>query len=143
MAETEWKFELDQLKALVVNEPLNGEAYYQLARFYNRKCNNPQRALTAYQKAQQLLPEQDLQLFIGKGLCRTGKYDEGIDLLNKYVTENQFAHGHCMLADCLMIQDRFDEAILNLDKAIALDPLFEESYFLMGEALKNVIVNRQ
>ncbi len=132
MNDDEWRSKSEKLKKQVREQPEDGEAWFQLAEFFHRECDNPEYAVRAYEKAQQYLPQQDLRLKLGMAYATAGAIDRGIAILRAYVQEKPCSHGYVMLAEALRKADHPEEARRALEMAIRLEPTFEESHFLMG-----------
>ena len=88
-------------------------------------------------KRREFLPEKDLGLRIGSAYVDAGEVETGIARIEKSIQRRPTAHGYCFLADAQIKREEFDAAQKACECAIALEPSYEEAYFLYGEAVRD------
>jgi tetratricopeptide (TPR) repeat protein len=126
---------IDYYRERLKNDNTNGFLWMDYADFLDENSGEPHEIIAAYRKAQELLPGKDLRLRLGVALSKAGQSVEAIKIMNESLTESPRAYGYCMLSSVYINCDQNDNAISSCNTAIALDPDYEEAYFLLGEAL--------
>ena len=71
----------------VKKEPDNGQSWFKYAQFLSKYCDEPKKALMAYLKAQDFLPQKDLRFQIGVAYIENNEIIEGILTLQEVVEE--------------------------------------------------------
>jgi len=82
-------------------------------------------------------PEQKSELYEGIGLVRGPDVKRGVELLERVVVREKlrFVEPFLYLADGYQMLRRFDRAVENYRRALALDPDYVEARFNLGAAL--------
>ncbi|MBI4474153.1 MAG: tetratricopeptide repeat protein [Acidobacteria bacterium] len=82
-------------------------------------------------------PEQKSELYEGIGLVRGPDVKRGVELLERVVAREKlrFVEPFLYLADGYQMLRRFDRAVENYRRALALDPDYVEARFNLGAAL--------
>ena len=123
----------DRLKKLVAEHPGYGRLWYEYAVFLHDKYDAPAEALKALEIAQSLCPDKDLRLRLGDVLIQSGMKKKGLRKVCQYVGSNRTAFSYRVLAMHLIDMKKRRRARKFLKKAIVLDHLNKESYYLFGE----------
>lgn len=132
------------LERLVREHPTSGEAWLEYAWLLDHECHNPRSASRAYEEAQRLLPDRgDIGLLRGSALVEAGEIKQGLTLIIERLKISPSSHAYCILAKVMLDRGKALTATRLLQKAILLDPDFEESYYLMGRALCDASKRRE
>jgi tetratricopeptide (TPR) repeat protein len=126
---------LSHFKDSLKKEYNNGRLWLEYADFLDENIDDPHKTVSAYRKAQELLPDKDLRLRLGVALSKAGQDNEAIQMMKESLAESQRAYGYCMLSYVYLNCEQNDNAISACNTAIGLDPDYEEAYFLLGQAL--------
>jgi len=127
------KIERERLTIRTCEDPTNGENWLELARFLRDNTFDTTDTVSAFEKAQVLLPHKDLHLQLGLAFFEDGRFDEGLNLVRNYLKARPTSHGYCLLSNCLSRMDQNEESLACLIVAMSLDETFEETYYLLGE----------
>lgn len=125
-----------EIERKLKTDPYNGYLWLDYGDILLDEYDEPLATVTAYKNAQKYLPDKDMRLKIGVALNRAGKSSEGIKIIKESLKENPRANGYCILADIYISNSMNDLAILECDKALQIDPNYEEAFYLKGESLK-------
>ena len=136
MNDDNWEKDLKTIKEKLIEYPEDGYLWLEYGDFLHDECDNPAKTVRAYRNAARLLEDKDLRLRLGVAYDRAGQTEKGILTIKESLDENPRANGYCILADVYLKNNMFMEAQSACEKAIEMDPHFEEAYYLMGEALK-------
>ena len=136
MCAEQWKERLDRLKIELKKNTNSGLLWLEYADFLDQECDNPQKTIEAYKKAQRLLPNKDLRLKLGSAYDSAGYTAKGISIINECIQDKPSTPGYCILANVYLKNDMFQEAISSCKKALDIDQNYEEAYYLLGEAIK-------
>jgi tetratricopeptide (TPR) repeat protein len=128
---------IDYYRDRLKNDNKNGFLWMDYADFLDENCSEPEKIVAAYRKAQELLPSKDLRLRLGLALSKAGQSVEAIKIMKESLAESPRSYGYCMLSSVYINCAQNDNAISACNTAIALDPDYEEAYYLLGEALKD------
>ncbi|HZL37263.1 MAG TPA: tetratricopeptide repeat protein [Tepidisphaeraceae bacterium] len=138
MSEEEtFRRKLASLKNATDERPDDGLAWSAFGDFLYLESENPNLAVRAYERAQELLPENDLRLRLGRAYASKGETDKGFAMMQASAAERPRAEAYCFLADAYLRNSRDVEAEEAARRAIHLEPSFEEGHYLLGEALKH------
>lgn len=132
-----WKDKLKGFKKKLEDDPNDGKLWYEYGAFLEEECDNPERTIYAFEKAQKLLPSMDFRLRIGAAYASAGNLEKGILLIKQNLNESPDAAGYCILADVYLNNDMCLEATDACKKALEINPNYEEAYYLYGESVKN------
>lgn len=127
---------LEEFENLLIKQPNKGILWLDYGDFLETHFDCPFEVVEAYKKAAIFLPGKDLRLRLGVAYSNVGQIEKGINLIEQSLSENPRSHGYCMLAFILIQESRLIDARTMCKKAIKLDPLFEESYYLLGETFR-------
>jgi tetratricopeptide (TPR) repeat protein len=137
MTDEEFHNQFERLKRATEEHPQDGQAWSAFGDFLCNESQNPCLAVRAYERAQELLPHQDMRLRLGRAYTLVGKAEEGIALIEACAEQHRSPEGYCFLSDAYARNGRRAEAEEAARAAIRADPAFEEGYYLLGEALKD------
>ena len=87
MCAEQWRETLDSLKIKLKKDPNNGLLWLKYANFLDQECNNPNKAIESYKKAQRLLPNKDLRLKLGSAYDSTGDTAKGISIIKECIQD--------------------------------------------------------
>lgn len=142
MNKTKWKEKLENFRVRLSQEPHNGILWFEYGDFLDEECDNPDKTIYAFEKARDLLPDADVRLRLGAAYDRGGQSEKGISLIRESLKENPRPHGYCILADVYIKNGMYQDAISACEKALELEPDFEEAYYLLGNATKHKSRNK-
>ena len=125
--------EYERLKKLIAEHPASCRLWYEYAVFLHDKYDAPAEALKALEIAQSFCPDKDLRLRLGDALIQSGMKKEGLRKVCQFLGSNPTAFSYRVLAMHLIDMKKRRRARKFLKKAIVLDRLNEESYYLFGE----------
>jgi len=132
MSEFDDKYE--SLLTATRERPQDGLAWAALARFLLDETLNANRAVRAYQKAQELSPDHDFRSLLSLAMFEAGRDEEAIELARESAVQNPRPQAEVILADHFYRSERYPEAIEAAQRAIALDPEFQEAHYHLGRA---------
>lgn len=127
---------MEYLERILEEHPEDGDLWLEYGNFLRNECDNPRDVLHAYETAQRLLPERDLRVTVGEALVRAGRAEEGLELIRAFLSSNHYSWAYCIYADCLIFLEMYHEAEAPLREVMKRDPNYDESYYLMGEVVR-------
>ena len=136
MNDDNWYQKLKTIKNKLEKFPNDGYLWLEYGDFLHEECDDPLKTIYAYKKAGELLKNKDIRLRLGVAYDRAGQSEKGILIIKESLDKNPRANGYCILADVYLKNNMYKEAKWACEKAIKLEPDFEEAYYLFGEALK-------
>jgi tetratricopeptide (TPR) repeat protein len=131
-----WQARVEEFRRLVTERPNDGDLWLRYAQFLEQECDNPRLVVTAYENVQRLLPYLDCRPNLGSALVEVGRTDEGLTLLRQSIQEEPNAPKFGLLAAALLRIGEVAQARVQAEKAIELEPGFEEPHYLFGESLR-------
>lgn len=133
----EWQKMFEFLKKATDDRPDDGLAWSAFGDCLYNESDNPTLAIRAYERAQELLPEKDLRLRLGRAYVSKGEVERGFAMMHASAAERPRPEAYCLLADAYLRNGQLFQAEEACRTAIQLQPSFEEAYYLLGEALKD------
>jgi len=137
MSENPWNEKLDDFRSRLEREPDNGLLWIEYGDFVREQNENPEKVIYAYERARDLLPNNDMRLRLGAAYAEAERFEEGVSLIKESLAEHPRSHGFCKLADVYFQYYMYADAKDACEKAIELDDAFEEAYYLMGKAVRH------
>ncbi|MBO6524839.1 MAG: tetratricopeptide repeat protein [Balneolaceae bacterium] len=125
--------ELLMLQKKTKEEPNNPMYWVDYGDFLLEKLELYQDAISAFEKASELLPNSDLRLRIGEALFLDNRGKEAIEILKQSVTANPREEAYTILANCFISTENYKNAREALEKALTLNENYEEALYLLGE----------
>jgi tetratricopeptide (TPR) repeat protein len=135
-SEKSWRAQIAEFHRLIAEQPNNGNVWLDYAQFLEKECDNPELVVTAYENVQRLRPQVDCRAKLGTALVRAGRPEEGLSLLQARARENPTAPVYSALGSALLKMEQFASSRAAFEKAIELEPEFEEAHYLLGEAIR-------
>ena len=114
-------------------EPGNAKIYVLLAELYG-KCGDTPKTVANLEKAVRLRPtDASLCRRIAELYFSMGRFEEGLEACQKWVTLDPKAEAYMRVADLLLAHGRSEEALPYAQRAAQLDPQEEKAYLLLAE----------
>jgi tetratricopeptide (TPR) repeat protein len=128
---------LKAYRAQLSGERTNGLLWLEYADFLDDEFDEPERTVSAYEKAAELLPDHDLRLSLGPAYVAAGITEKGLSLLKSVTVEKPSVHAFCLQAHAYLMADMPNEAEHACRQAIEIEGDFEEAFFLLGQATRH------
>ena len=127
---------LNEFEEKLKNNHDDGNLWFEFGLFLLEKSDSPQKALTAFQNAEKLLPNEDFSFWIAECHKINNNLIQAQTAIEKAIKKKASVQNFCVLADILILMKKYKEAELACDKAIAIDNTFEEAYYLKGDTIR-------
>lgn len=136
MKKDEYINKLTEYERLLKKNKNDGTLWLEYASFLDSESYNYKKLLNALKMAQVLLPEKDLRFQIGDAYVKAGEIEKGLSKIKEVLNEEKSAVGFCYLADSYYYLEKYEDAIKACQKAINIDPNYEEAYYLYAESIR-------
>ncbi len=134
--ENDWQQRFMKLKKATEDHPEDGVAWCDFGDFLYRESDNPYSAVRAFVRAQELLPEWDGRLRLGRAYVAAGETARGFAMMRASAAERPRVEAYCFLASAYLGQDMTAEGEEAAREALRIEPSFEEAHYFLGLALK-------
>jgi len=126
-----------QLEADLKLHPTDGELWLDYAFLLEQEFILPEATISAFEKAQQLLPHQDLRLWLGRAYYQVGNSEKAIQVIMDSIADDPRPEAFCTLANLYWRSDDLLSAREACEKSIEIDSTYEEAYYLLGKSWRD------
>ena len=128
----------DHLRTLAEQHPSSGQAWFDYAKFLHEEFPASTDTVTALERAQQLLPDEDLSLLLGNALIETGSVREGFHQICQFLEGHPTAFAYLVLGVHLLELGRSHRARKFLRRSHVIDSTRADTCVLLGMAFSDV-----